>query len=339
MKNFPDIVEFCKSEEYLNWFDNYRWYDEQMDMLKQAYERLPNGLDKYREIVMVLGRRSGKDMFAVIFALYETAKLLSLPDGPFKHYGIAPGNPIYTMLLSCSSDQARIVFSELKHRIQHSKFFKNKIGKIEGDRIYLKTKEDERKSKQDEGSVIILSGNAQIDNLLGKRIFCLVLNEAAFYKTTNDGLTPGNRVYAALAPATSDFRNKDDSGFLDSKIITVSSPGDEDHILYKMVKESKIIPRRIVFQKPTWEVNKIFTQEYLRSEFKFMSDEDFNCEFGAVFRKSEVNKTVSIRLSSHQINVLKKIAREKAFTQDAEISYIDLIRESVEEKYFNKPTE
>ena len=42
---------------------------------------------------------------------------------------------------------------------------------------------------------------------------------------------------------------------------------------------------------------------------------------------------INFRVDIEHIEKLKKIAREKAYKEDIEISYIDLIREAYEEKY------
>jgi len=42
---------------------------------------------------------------------------------------------------------------------------------------------------------------------------------------------------------------------------------------------------------------------------------------------------INFRVDIEHIEKLKKIAREKAYKEDVEISYIDLIKEAYEEKY------
>jgi len=47
-----------------------------------------------------------------------------------------------------------------------------------------------------------------------------------------------------------------------------------------------------------------------------------------------IKKTaISFRIDITHINNLKKIARERAYNEEKEITYIDLIREAYEEKY------
>ena len=66
----------------------------------------------------------------------------------------------------------------------------------------------------------------------------------------------------------------------------------------------------------------------LRDEFAFLSDEEFDMEFGGEFTSNE-NKTVSLRLLQSTINTLQGIARERAFKQNKEISYTDMIRAAI----------
>lgn len=207
----PDILEFCNSKRYLNLPNSgIKLHPMQNIILKTFYrgqrgnehlkltqeetqilfeEKMQSVLDKYnsgqnfRELVLVLGRRSGKDFMTSLIALYEAMKLLELPGGsPFKYYNIAPGNPIYIITVATSADQARILFNEIKTKMQTSEYFKNRIGKIEADRIWLLTPEDKKLNKElisqgmetakTAGSVVIMSGHSNSDGLLGKRVFC-----------------------------------------------------------------------------------------------------------------------------------------------------------------------
>ena len=42
---------------------------------------------------------------------------------------------------------------------------------------------------------------------------------------------------------------------------------------------------------------------------------------------------INFRIDVNHIEKLKKVAREKAYKEEREITYIDLIKESYEEKY------
>ena len=51
--------------------------------------------------------------------------------------------------------------------------------------------------------------------------------------------------------------------------------------------------------------------------------------------KKETDTTISMRMNSDTINQLKELAREQAYNSGQEISYVDLIRQAVENKYLN----
>ena len=330
----PNIIEFCESSKYLNLSgQGINLYPVQKIILKTFYRgqkgnetlqltdedmqilqdyKLDNVINKYnseylfRELVLILGRRSGKDFITSLMALYEAMWLLEVPGGsPFSYYNIATGNPIHILTVATSAPQASILFKEIKTRIQFSPYFKSRIGKIESDRIYLLTPEDKDNNKKliddgmdssvTPGNVVVLSGHSNSEGLLGYRCFALLLDEVASFKTTTSALS-GDRIYSALAPSTADFRNPhkfspdtnskdypDGLYVLDSKIISISSPRAEEGILYRLYKEANETPERLVFKLPTWKVNIKFPEQALRREFKLMGPAEFAMEFGAEF--------------------------------------------------------
>ncbi len=356
----PDILEFCNSKKYLNLPSrNIELYPMQQIILKVFYrgqsgnehikltdeeleilrsEQMHSVMDKYnsndlfRELVLVLGRRSGKDFMVSLMALYESMKLLEIPGGcPYKYYKLAPGNPIYILTVATSADQARILFVEIKEKLQTSQYFKDKIGGIDAERVWLLTPEDRKRNKiaidngtpgsVTKGSVVIMSGHSNSDSLLGKGYFALLFDEVASFKTTGSS-TSGERLYAALGPGTVAFnkelyeekgkktvspKNKkkaklllDNKGLplrrLDSKIISISSPRAEQGIFYQLYKTAHEEGSRLAFRLPTWKVNLGITEELLRSENKYMSANAFQMEFGAEFSGTAGEKFILDKL-------------------------------------------
>lgn len=299
-------------------------YPKQKQILNEFYD------GKYRELVAVLGRRSGKDFLSTIIALYETKKLLDLND-PFEYYELAPGNPVFIMLISCSSDQSRIIFTEFKECLHQFPKMQERVGYVEADRIYFLTDHDIEKNKNRskgaskiKGSVIVMATGCKAESLLGKRTYTLIFGEVSSY-------TNPSRVYNMLCPATADFKNPG-TGRLDSKIITISSPRPEDEMLPKLYYGAEFNDSRLAFNLPTWIVNPSFSEKYLRNEFKFMSDDEFAVEFGAEFLSNSDNETVSIRLSGSMINTLKRMSREIAYKENRDYTYINAIRSAIKDK-------
>lgn len=274
---------------------------------------------------------SGKDFMVSLMALYEVMRLLEMPGGsPFKFYNIAEGNPVFILTVAMSSDQARILFTEITQKMTSSVYFRNKIGHMEADKISLLTPQDIEKQKQllkdgldnaaskIKGSVVIMSGHSNSESLLGKRIYALLLDEVASFKTT--GLkTSGDRIYSALGPSTADFVRKtgklDEEGneisVLDSKIISISSPRSEEGMLFKLYNDAPNTPTRLAFKLPTWKVSKQWPESMLRQEFKFMSANDFNMEFGAEFSGTAGEKYIP----DHYIDEALEIGAELNLAQ------------------------
>lgn len=314
----------------INEFVEEIWGEHGISLFPKQKEILNKFYDgNYRELVLALGRRSGKDFLSTILALYETKKLLDLGD-PFGYYKLARGNPIFIMLISCSTDQSRILFAEFRESLNRFPELLDRVGHMEAEKIHFLTDHDKEQLKKKgknakiKGSVIVMAAGTKSECLLGKRIYTLIFSEVSSY-------TNPDRVYNALCPATADFINPD-TGRLDSKIISVSSPRPEDEMLPKLYYGAEFNDNRLAFNLPTWVVNPSFSEEFLRKEFKFMSDDEFSAEFGAEFLPNSDNETVSIRLSGSMINTLKRMSREIAYKENRDYTYVDAIRSSIKDK-------
>lgn len=278
-------------------------YPKQLEILEQFYG------GQFRELVAVLGRRSGKDIMSAVIALRATDFLTKL-EGAYSYYKIATGNPIYVMWLAPTAEMARVSWSNVKELIHNSAYLQRDKTKVLKDEIIFYVPEGEIR-------LLITSQGSQ--KILGKRLFTLILNDAACYPNLN-------RTLSALIPATADFIDPR-TGYLDSKIIATSAPrfaGDEFHNLF-----SEDVPSRLSVQYATWEMNPKMTKKYLEKEFNFMDSDQFRADFWAEFIPNPGNQTISLRLPGRQIETLKRMARQKSYEQSVDINYVDLIRDSI----------
>lgn len=351
----PDIIEFCNSKKYLDLpGKKILLYPMQTIILKCFYRGQPGNenvaltpeelqlmhdnkmqsvIDKYNsghlfnELVLVLGRRGGKDFLVSMIALYEAMKLLEIPGGcPFKYYGIDSSNPIFILTIATAADQAFLLFSEIQKKMQTSDYFRTKIGHMGSDRIWLLTPEDRKNNKElidaglanavTKGSVVIMSGHSNSDSLLGKGYAALLFDEVASFKTT--GAYSGARMYEALGPGTLAFNKligHDENGNeirrSDAKIVSISSPRSEEGILYSLYNEAKEVDERLAFKLPTWKVNLRITEELCRKTNKFMSPEAFQMEFGAEFSGTAGEKFIP----NHYIDAAIDLGRELGLEQ------------------------
>jgi len=294
-----DDIELCKKLKLTD-------HDDRGNVL----EKLDNK-EVFRELVLVWGRRSGKDFITSIIACYEAMKLLELPGGdPYRYYNIGSAVPISILTVANSKPQARIAFNEIRQKVLYSPYFKDKYisDGIEAEAIYLLTPQDKTLNEHfsekglplKKGSVCIEVGHSNSDSLLGKGVFALLLDEVATYKNTG-GASSGDRIYTALQPAlTTYFRRipkTDEEGNLkldedgkqeyriifDSKIVSISSPRGKEGKLYDLFIGAANTEDRLSCRLPTWDVNHLVTRESLKETNSDMSEENFMMEFGAEF--------------------------------------------------------
>ena len=270
-----------------------------------------NNRELFRELVLVWGRRSGKDFIVSILALYEAMKLLESPNGdPYGVYGLGPGTPFTILTVANSSAQAQVLFKEIKDKALRSPYFADKISKdgITQDTINLLTPVDKKQNDElkrrslplTSGSVVIRSGHSNSDTLAGISCFCLLLDEIGLYKQTG-GASGGDAIFRTLTPTVATYVRRtnvlDENGndmigedgnvlqedIYDGKIICISSPRGKEGVFYELYRHSNNVSDRLMCRMPTWKVNPIQTEEALRRMFSHMSDEEFMMEFGATF--------------------------------------------------------
>lgn len=267
----------------------------------------------FRELVLVWGRRSGKDFLVSIIALYEAMKLLECPGGdPYSMYEISSANSINILTIANSQEQAKIAFREIREKLLYSPYFKNKFTSdgVGGSWIYLLTPKD----KQDninfkaqglpttKGSVAVIVGHSNSESLLGMGCIVLILDEVASYKNTG-GASSADRIYTGLTPTVSTYcrriYEKDDDGKIivdpitgqrvvkqriyDGKILSISTPRAKEGKFYELYSTAAAQADRLVCRLPTWEVNITHNRDSLRESQATMSETEFNMEFGAEF--------------------------------------------------------
>jgi len=255
---------------------------------------------------------SGKDFVVSVIALYEAMKLLECKGGdPYAMYELSSANTINILTVANSKAQANIAFSEIREKLFHSDYFRDKYGKdgIGAGSIYLLTPKDKIENKkfkekglpQKKGSIGIIVGHSNSDSLLGMGCIVLILDEVASYKTTG-GSSSGDRIYAALTPTVQTYVRKtyarDEKGkfvhnehgqkeiikrIYDGKVISISSPRAQEGKFYELFNTAKDVPSRLAMRVATWNINPHHTRESLRADNNTMSETEFNMEFGAEF--------------------------------------------------------
>lgn len=262
----------------------------------------------FREMVLVWGRRSGKDFTISIIALYEAMRLLECPGGdPYKIYELGNAAPFNILTIANNKEQAGILFREIQGKLIQSPYFTDKYypeGIVQG-KIHLLTPQNVKDNaaleakglSRQPGSVVIETGHSNSNGLVGKGCFVLCLDEAGLYKRTG-GSGSDEQIYGNLSPTTLTYIRKeyirDKDGKIidvkkhyDGKIISISSPRGMDGVFYSKYTKSPKVEQMLMCRLPTWDVNTNHTEEGIRREEQSMTDEKFRMEFGAEFSGTE----------------------------------------------------
>jgi hypothetical protein len=312
-----DIMTFCNSPEYLDLpTANLHLFISQKVVLKCFYmgskgneavmltaeemkwlsdnkqfkvlEKL-NNLNKgqkflFKELILVLGRRSSKTVLASIIACYEIYKLLKVGGGdPYKYYNIPYDQEIAVVNVATSRKQAGRLFAHIKARLRNSKFFRARIAKpptAEEIRIFtdtdIKKLSDPNLTIPVEGSVVLVCGHSNPDSIRGYAIICLIFDELAFYDEAEK--VSGSEFYTALAPSVADFGD-------DGRIVEISSPGPKTGIFYKLWDSSHTMENMLAFQVATWLFNpdKYPYDHPELTKFRHLDPGRFEVEYGALW--------------------------------------------------------
>jgi hypothetical protein len=231
------------------------------------------------EIILQLGKGSGKDFVSTVACAYTVYKLLCLKD-PAIYYGKPAGDAIDIINVAINAQQAKNVFFKgFKSKIERSPWFAGKYN-AKADSIDF------------DKSVTVYSGHSERESHEGLNLFMAVLDEISGFAsevgTGNEQGKTAENIYKA-------FRGTVDSRFPDlGKVVFFHSPAIKVTLFHKdmnplLLKKKLLsvntlllltkichmktqamnlkflgtkthilsykIPKVLAFKKPTWEVN------------------------------------------------------------------------------------
>ena len=97
-----------------------------------------------RELILCLGRRSGKSALSSIFASYELYKLLRR-GSPQSFYGMPYGSEIRVLCVANDKEQASIVYGDMQSHVESVDYFKNSIANTTQTFLKFRTANDKKK--------------------------------------------------------------------------------------------------------------------------------------------------------------------------------------------------
>jgi hypothetical protein len=250
------------------------------------------------EIILMLGKGSGKDEMSAMAICYIVYKLLCLKD-PAAYYGKPAGDNIDILNIAVNADQAtRVFFKKFVEYIKSSPWFEGKYDTNPGSRL---------PARQGEVSFIknvnVYSGHSQREAFEGYNLFAVVLDEiAAFalesaqgevgktakgiYKMYRASVNSrfamyGKYISLSFPRYKGDFMMQLYEGAVASKQVVkrkevmkidedlpdgyegnyITIEWDEDHI------DAYTAPKIYALRRPTWDVNPTKTLDEAVSEF------------------------------------------------------------------------
>ena len=248
-----------------------------------------------REMVLSVGRRSGKTLITSCVVAYETYRLL-LKGNPQKHYGSTQSNVVQLISVATDRDQAGLLYREASGHFTKCDFFKPYAANATQSFATFQTPFDiERYGSYADNQKARYSINVTFRSCVAKGLrgganILVALDEVAHFG--DKGQASAEEVYQAVEPSTRTFSPKDPNNTIrpigenEGRIILISSPLGKQGLFYKQFRlgfgSNKAADNLICIQAPTWEVNttvppETFVASYLKDPNVFFT------EFGAEF--------------------------------------------------------
>jgi hypothetical protein len=273
-ENPVDVKTFVESADYLGQpplsaiqYDiveamSQIFYKKDLQVLMGTVEG-SNYYDKYtkNEIILQLGKGSGKDFVSTVACAYVVYKLLCLKD-PARYFGKPSGDAIDIINIAINAQQAKNVFFKgFKTKIEKSPWF---AGKYEAkvDSIGF------------DKSITVYSGHSERESHEGLNLLMAVLDEISGFSTEvgtgNDQGKTADNLYKA-------FRGTIDSRFPDlGKIVLLSFPRYQGDFISKrydeVIMEKDVIERRHKFiineelpEDPDNEFEIVWEEDHIKS--------------------------------------------------------------------------
>jgi hypothetical protein len=216
--------------------------------------------DKYtkNEIILQLGKGSGKDFTSTVACSYIVYKLLCLKD-PAKYFGKPSGDAIDLINVAINAQQAKNVFFKgFKSKIERSPWF---VGKY-----YAKAD-----SVEFDKSITVYSGHSERESHEGLNLLLAVLDEISGFAsevgTGNEQGKTADNIYKA-------FRGSVDSRFPDlGKVVLLSFPRYPGDFISERY-EDVIAEKEIIERTHKFTINPLLPEDSADNSFEISWDED-----------------------------------------------------------------
>jgi hypothetical protein len=236
------------------------------------------------EIILQLGKGSGKDFVSTVACAYTVYKLLCLKD-PAVYYGKPAGDAIDIINVAINAQQAKNVFFKgFKSKIERSPWFAGKYN-AKADSIDF------------DKSVTVYSGHSERESHEGLNLFMAVLDEISGFAsevgTGNEQGKTADNIYKA-------FRGTVDSRFPDlGKVVLLSFPRYQGDFISQRY-EAVIAEKETVEKKYTFIMNEDLPHDDPSNQFEISWDEDTILSY-------KIPKVLAFKKPTWEVNPTRKI--------------------------------
>jgi hypothetical protein len=242
--------------------------------------------DKYtkNEIILQLGKGSGKDFVSTVACAYIVYKLLCLKD-PARYYGKPSGDAIDIINVAINAQQAKNVFFKgFKTKIEKSPWFAGKYN-AKADSIEF------------DKSITVYSGHSERESHEGLNLLLAVLDEISGFAsevgTGNEQGKTAENIYKA-------FRGSVDSRFPDlGKVVLLSFPRYQGDFISKRY-EDVIAEKETIEKKHLFIMNEDLPHDDPNNQFEISWDEDTILSY-------KVPKVLALKKTTWDVNPTRKI--------------------------------
>jgi hypothetical protein len=242
--------------------------------------------DKYtkNEIILQLGKGSGKDFVSTVACAYIVYKLLCLKD-PARYYGKPSGDAIDIINVAINAQQAKNVFFKgFKTKIEKSPWFAGKYN-AKADSIEF------------DKSITVYSGHSERESHEGLNLLLAVLDEISGFAsevgTGNEQGKTAENIYKA-------FRGSVDSRFPDlGKVVLLSFPRYQGDFISKRY-EDVIAEKETIEKKHIFIMNEDLPHNDPNNQFEIAWEEDTIISY-------KVPKVLALKKTTWEVNPTRKI--------------------------------
>lgn len=302
-----DLDTFLHSENYLNQPELSEIQRDLVEAMSQIYKEedlmriMGDGAGKrhYKkytksEVILQLGKGSGKDHTSTIGCAYLVYKLLCLKD-PAKYFGKPPGDSIDIINIAINAEQAKnVFFKNFRNKIERSPWFAGKydpkVSSIEFDK-----------------AITVFSGHSERESHEGLNLILAVLDEISGFAqesaSGNENAKTGDAIYKA-------FRASVDSRFPDyGKVVLLSFPRYPGDFISKRY-DAVVAEKEVVIKEHTFVINDDLPADNPDNQFKIEWQEDHILAY-------EYPGVYAIKRPTWEANPIRKIDEFKiAFMTD-----------------------